>query len=102
MDPLRIVVRVVFAFVFMLVLVRLTGRRTIATGDLSSFVVAVIIGDMFDDLFWAEVPIAEFVVGVGTLFGLHLMMATSRYASGGREWRRALSGTTATRAGSRR
>lgn len=92
MDPLRIVVRVVFGFVFALVLVRLSGKRTIAEADASSFVVAVIIGDMFDDLFWAEVPAAEFAVGVGTLFGVHLLVATNRYASGARAWLRAARG----------
>ncbi len=92
MDPLRIAVRVVFAFVFALVLVRLSGKRTIAQGDAPSFVVAVIIGDLFDDLFWAEVPAAEFVVAVGTLFGIHLLMTTTNFASGAREWLRAVRG----------
>ena len=33
MDPLRIAVRAVFAYVFLLVMVRLSGKQTIAWGD---------------------------------------------------------------------
>lgn len=88
MDPLRIIVRVAFAFVFALILVRLSGRRVVHEADASSFVVAVIIGDMFDDLFWAEVPAAEFVAGVGTLMFVHLVVSMNKYHSGARDWLR--------------
>lgn len=88
MDPLRIIVRIVFGWLFVLILVRLSGKRTVHEGDASSFVVAIIVGDMFDDLFWAEVPAAEFAAGVGTLILLHLFVETNRYASGARDWLR--------------
>ena len=89
MDPLRIVVRVVFAFLIALAFVRVSGHRAIKRGDLSSFIVAVVIGDLFDDLFWSEVAAAQFVVAVGTLVVVHLTMSTGLFGSATREWRRA-------------
>lgn len=62
-----------FTYVVMLAFVRTSGRRTIAQGDVRSFVLALIIGDLFDDMFWAEVPAAQFVVAVATLVLLHIL-----------------------------
>ena len=81
MDPLRILVRVVFVWFFVLALLRVSGKRTIKQGDLASFVVALVIGDMFDDVFWSEVPASQFVVGAGTLAIMHVLTSI---AAGGR------------------
>lgn len=87
MDPLRIAVRAAFGFLFTVAAVRLSGKRTVKQGDATSFVVALIIGDMFDDLFWAEVPAAQFVVGVGTLILLHTVNTIALASRGVRRWR---------------
>jgi uncharacterized membrane protein YcaP (DUF421 family) len=89
MDLLRILVRVVFGFVVALALVRASGRRSIKQADVSSFIVALVIGDLFDDLFWAEIPAAQFAVAIGTLVAVHLAAATNLFSSGARQWRRA-------------
>jgi uncharacterized membrane protein YcaP (DUF421 family) len=68
MDPFRIVLRTVFAYVFLLAMVRLSGKRTVGYGTAIDFVLALVFGDMVDDLLWAEVTAAEFVAGAGTLF----------------------------------
>ena len=88
MDPLRLVARTAFAFVFIFVLVRVSGQRTVKQGDAASFVVAIIIGDMFDDLIWAEVAASQFVIGVGTLLLVHLLVSENAYSSGTRTWQR--------------
>jgi uncharacterized membrane protein YcaP (DUF421 family) len=88
MDSLRIAVRVAFTFAIVLVLIRASGKRTINHGDLSSFTVAAVIGDLFDDFFWAEVAAAQFIVAVGTIAMLHLMTRTSVTRSGMRNWLR--------------
>jgi uncharacterized membrane protein YcaP (DUF421 family) len=89
MDPGRIIVRVVFAFLWALILVRLSGKRTIQQADVSSFVVAVVIGDLFDDLFWAEVSLAQFAIGLGALMIAHLLVTITNFSAGDRIWRRA-------------
>jgi uncharacterized membrane protein YcaP (DUF421 family) len=88
MDPLRLAVRAAFAFVFIFVLVRVSGKRTVKRGDAASFVVAIIIGDMFDDLIWAEVAVSQFIIGVGTLLFVHLLVSENAYRSGTRTWQR--------------
>ena len=88
MDPWRLVVRVLFAYFFALALVRASGKRAVKQGDPQSFVLAVIVGDMFDDLFWAEVSAAQFVVATGTLVLLHVMASLTLSRAGERNWRR--------------
>lgn len=88
MDPLRIAVRALVAYVFALVLTRLSGHQTVKQADATTFVVALIIGDMFDDLLWAEVPAAQFVVGVGTLFLVQVWLKVGTAAGGMYAWRR--------------
>ncbi len=89
MDPARIAVRAVFAYLFVLALARISGHRTIKQVDVPSFVIAVVIGDMFDDLLWSEIAASQFVVAVGTLFLVHLRLAAQVFNSGGRNWRKA-------------
>lgn len=85
MDPLRIAVRAAFAFVFLLALVRLSGKRSVAQGGALDFVLALIFGDLVDDVLWAEVAGSQFVAAVGTLFLL-------RVGLGALTWRARLSG----------
>jgi uncharacterized membrane protein YcaP (DUF421 family) len=68
MDPVRIVVRAAFAYVFLLVMIRLSGKQTVAHGSTVDFVLALVFGDLVDDLVWAEVAAAQFVAAAGTLF----------------------------------
>jgi uncharacterized membrane protein YcaP (DUF421 family) len=82
MDLWRIAVRVLFAYIVTLAFVRASGRRSVAEANVPSFVLALIIGDMFDDLFWAEVPAAQLVVGAGTLVLSHVVSNRMTYRSG--------------------
>ena len=79
MDPLRIVVRVVLGYLFLLLLVRVSGKRTVRQGGTLDFTVALIVGDLVDDLLWAEVNAASFVVGAGMLFLVHTTIEAMRY-----------------------
>ena len=88
MDPLRIAVRVAFSYLFALAIVRISGKRTIKQGDLPSFVLAVIVGDLFDDAFWAETPMAAFVVASATLVVSHVLVTIDAFHRGSRIWRR--------------
>jgi uncharacterized membrane protein YcaP (DUF421 family) len=89
MDPAHIVVRVAFGYLWVRALVRLSGKRAVKHGDISTFVVALIIGDMFDDLFWAEVSVPQFITGVSALIVVHLWMTSGRLRASSRDWRRA-------------
>jgi uncharacterized membrane protein YcaP (DUF421 family) len=71
-DPGRIAIRAVFAYLFLFALIRTSGKRTVAQGTVFDFVIALILGDMIDDLLWAEVPASQFVVATGVLVLVHL------------------------------
>ena len=86
MEPERILVRAVFAYVFIVLLMRLSGKRVVAEATTFDFVLAVIVGDMFDDLFWAEVPASQFVVATGTLVLLEIAVSAGGYLSPGFAW----------------
>jgi uncharacterized membrane protein YcaP (DUF421 family) len=88
MDPARIVVRTLIAYAIALALTRLSGHQTVKQADATTFVVALIIGDMFDDFIWAEVAAAQFIVGVGTLFILQVWLKANTAAAGMRAWKR--------------
>jgi uncharacterized membrane protein YcaP (DUF421 family) len=81
MDPLRIAVRALAAYLFLLAGTRLSGKRTLAQVTVVQFVLALVIGDMVDDLLWAEVPAATFVAATGTLIALDVVgdLLSSRF-----------------------
>jgi uncharacterized membrane protein YcaP (DUF421 family) len=92
-DLLRIAARVLFAYATILVLLRVAGKRSVKQGDMTSFVVALIVGDMFDDVFWGEAEAAQFVIGAGTLIFAHVLAGIEVFRQGSRQFRRALGET---------
>lgn len=68
MDLWRIAVRALCSYVFALILVRLSGKRVVAQATPFDFAMALVLGDLFDDLMWAEVPASQFVVAAGSIF----------------------------------
>ena len=82
MDPLRIVIRVAFAYVLLLVFVRLAGKRAVKHASPFDFVTALILGDLVDDAVWAEVNASVFVVAAGALFMAHTVFDYARYRTG--------------------
>jgi uncharacterized membrane protein YcaP (DUF421 family) len=79
MDPLRIVLRALFAYVVLLVLLRLAGKRTVHHASAFDFVLAIAIGDLVDNAIWAEVPLVEFCVAATTL--LLAQIGVTRFSS---------------------
>lgn len=82
MDPLRIVARIVFMWVVLQVFLRLSGKRAIRQGSPFDFTVALVVGDMMDDLIWAEVQAGVFVVATGTLVFVHATLDRWRFRAG--------------------
>jgi uncharacterized membrane protein YcaP (DUF421 family) len=80
MDPIRIAARAVFAYIFLLTMVRLSGKQAVGHGTAIEVVLALVFADMVDDFLWVEVGGAQFVVGAGTLFIARLL--TSVFKAG--------------------
>jgi uncharacterized membrane protein YcaP (DUF421 family) len=82
MDPLRIAVRAAFVFVTLFALVRFSGKRTVKQGSPFDFTVALILGDMADDVAFAEVALSQFVIASGTLLVAHVIVDVMRFRFG--------------------
>jgi uncharacterized membrane protein YcaP (DUF421 family) len=73
----RIAIRALFAFLALHALLRASGKRVIAHGTPFDFVLALLLGDMVDDLLWAEVSAARFSAAVGTLCVVHAIVGAA-------------------------
>ena len=54
-------------------MIRLAGKRSIKQGTAFDFVLALICGDLVDNLLWAEVGAAAFVTALSTLLVADLL-----------------------------
>ena len=78
MDPLRTAIRCIVAYLFLVVLLRLAGKRSIRSGSPFDFVLALTLGDLIDDAVWSEVPVAQFIVAATTLVVTKFLMTWRR------------------------
>jgi uncharacterized membrane protein YcaP (DUF421 family) len=81
MGLLAIAARALVAYGFLLVLLRVSGKRSVSHSSPFDFVMALVLGDMVDDLLWAEVGLAQFVVAAGTLVVLETALAAAQVRS---------------------
>ena len=72
MSLWAIAARVLFAYVFLVIVTRMSGKRTVGQATPLDFIAALIVGDLVDDLTWGEVSAAKFVVAAGVLFLTHI------------------------------
>lgn len=75
MSPTAIVIRAVVAYLFLLALVRVSGKRLVSEATGIQFVLAIMIGDLMDDAILGTVPFAQLIVAAGTLAIVQLIMA---------------------------
>ena len=85
MNPLDIAVRAIFVFVFLLLLVRLSGKRTIKQGTVFDFVLALVFGDLVDDVILGEAAVSTFVVAASTFFVASMLTAIVEWRLGARQ-----------------
>ena len=81
MELDKIFLRTLFAYLFLLVLLRVSGKRVVAEGTSFDFVLALIVGDMIEDALWAEVPFSQFVVATTALVVMNIVVSMAGYAS---------------------
>ncbi|HJR81257.1 MAG TPA: YetF domain-containing protein [Anaerolineales bacterium] len=83
LDLTGIIFRVSVMYVYALALVRISGKQSLGQLTPMDFIVTLIIGDLFDDVFWADVPLAEGMVGLATIILTHILVTfvTSRNTS---------------------
>jgi uncharacterized membrane protein YcaP (DUF421 family) len=72
MDIVRVAIRCVTSFLFLLLMMRLSGKRIISQSTAFDLVLSLILGDLVDDFLFLEVPASQFIVAVGSLVFLDL------------------------------
>jgi uncharacterized membrane protein YcaP (DUF421 family) len=60
---------------------RFSGKRVVSEAGARDFVVALIIGDLIDDLMWGEVGAGEYAAATGGIVLTGLLVALAAYAS---------------------
>lgn len=80
MDLWRIAVRALIAYIFLLFMTRVSGKRVVSQATPFDLVVSLIIGDLIDDALWADVSVAKFSAAAGSIFlaDILVMMAAFR------------------------
>ena len=74
-ELVAVVLRASIMYLYVQALMRLSGKRTLGSLSPIDFVITTMVGDFFDDVFWAEVPLAHGLVGVTTLVVLHMLVS---------------------------
>jgi uncharacterized membrane protein YcaP (DUF421 family) len=79
-DLTGIIFRVSIMYLYALTLIRMSGKQSLSQLTCMDFVVVLIIGDLFDDVFWTEVPIPQALVAFAVLVLIHMLitLASSR------------------------
>jgi uncharacterized membrane protein YcaP (DUF421 family) len=85
MDLWRIAARVLFAYLMLQAMLRVAGKRTVTQASPFEFTLSLILGDMVDDMMWAEVDASVFVVAVSVLMVVHLSL--QRLQTSAARWR---------------
>jgi uncharacterized membrane protein YcaP (DUF421 family) len=80
-DYLGILIRISVMYIYVLILLRLAGKRSIASLSSLDLVIGLLIGDLFDDVIWAEVPLSQGIVAFTTVILLHMLVAFAEYRS---------------------
>jgi uncharacterized membrane protein YcaP (DUF421 family) len=68
-----IAIRCLFAYGFLLLVTRLSGKHSVSEATPFDFVMALILGDIIDDVILAEVEVSRFIAAAGTLIFLDVL-----------------------------
>lgn len=74
LDLTGIIFRVSIMYLYALALVRISGKQSLGQLTAMDFVVTLIIGDLFDDVFWVEVPIVQGLVAFAVIVLMHMLV----------------------------
>lgn len=81
LDIARVAARGVLTYISLLILLRLDGQRSVSRMTPFDFLLALMIGDLLDNIVWMEVSYAQGVVAAGTLVAVHLVDQGLSYTS---------------------
>lgn len=74
LDLTGIILRVSVMYLYAVALVRVAGKQTLGQLTGMDLVVTLIVGDLFDDIFWVEVPIAQGMLAFAVVIFAHILV----------------------------
>ncbi len=69
---LGVFVRLSVMYVYALAMLRLTGKRSLGALSALDFITTLIVGDLFDNIFWGTTPLANGLLAISVLTFLHV------------------------------
>lgn len=73
--------RIAMTYVVVLTLVILSGKRTLRDVSPQNFAVAIMLGDMMDDVIWGEIPMVQGFLGLSTIVLLQILVSIAAFKS---------------------
>ena len=74
MDPMRLALRCLVVYAVMLVMTRLCGKRLVTHANPVDFALALVVGDLTDNVVWGEVALPVFGAAVSSLLLVHVVL----------------------------
>lgn len=74
LDITGIIVRISVMYLYALALVRISGKQTLGQLTAMDFVVTLIVGDLVDDIVWAEIPVLQGMVAFAVVVFAHMLV----------------------------
>jgi uncharacterized membrane protein YcaP (DUF421 family) len=72
-ELLGIALRISIMYVYTLAILRMAGKRIFEHLSPLDLVIALIVGDLFDDIFWGDIPLSKALVALTTIVVLHIL-----------------------------
>ena len=79
MGLTHIAARALIAYVYLLLMTRMSGKRVVSQATPFDLLISLIVGDLVDDVLWAEVSVSKFAGGVGAIFVLDALVRFSSH-----------------------
>lgn len=80
-DLIAIAVRISVMYLYALALIRFSGKRSLGNLSAHDFLVALMLGDLFDDIIWADVPLANGLVAAAVLVAVDVLLGVAELRS---------------------
>ena len=75
LDFIQLFIRISVMYLYALLLVRISGKRSFARLSALDLVITSAVGDSFDNVIYSEIEIVPGLVGLGTLVVMHILIA---------------------------
>jgi uncharacterized membrane protein YcaP (DUF421 family) len=76
-----VALRALIIYLFLLLLVRMMGKRMLGGPTVFDFIVALMLGDLVDESIYGDAPIAQALVALAAIAGLHYLNSYLGYRS---------------------